>query len=1031
MLSTANFPLLRHPNPALLITKVELKNIKNHAEAEFTFQPGVIAICGPNGSGKTTILEAIAWALFDHLDYKRDDFVKRGTKRGQVAVSFVSDLDEREYIVTRDTGTGYHVYDPATKTRLLEQKKDVLPWLRQHLKVEPDTDLATLFKTTIGVPQGSFTYDFTLSPANRKTIFDQVLKVEEYRKASDNLRDTVRHIEGRIAEADNKLAAAEGELKIYDETKREHEETAGRVQSLEGESKLAGEERERAAGIVSKFDELQRRLETQRGAIERLRVKLELKKDSLTVARESVEQARKAAETVAAARTGYETYLAANARLTELERQRENRESLRKRQAGIEHDLIEARSLAKMSEQRLSEVASAREELVQLADKIEEQTSVERGIAELRERRGEAQSLQNSLATFDRELEKLRQRHAELSRQIESAGLLSEKAAQAEPLENERQRLDAEIGEKELAIGNFKLKRGHLESLRQEQSRLATELEKNSREAAKLEKLTAAAAKLSEIESRQQTETGRLASLRAEVDRDETMIRALESGGVCPLLTEKCLNLKPGESLDGRFRNGLDARRGEIEGLTKILTALAREMKQSRAAATETARLPHLQTELQRLALEIEAKQKQIAGIEAETLLGASLNDGDVKQLKARRSALEKQLREARDAERLASQAEVLKIELAGIQREGENKRAEREGIASRIAEIGNIESRIAEAENSLRALNDPRGRAAALDRTIKREAQWLREAETAAQKIAEINLLFEQVKAELLVFASLDGDIAAAAQARSASESDYHAFIQNEKTANTLGARQQELTATETEIAETQQLLAAALAEQAQLEKDYDAEAHRRAQSGLDQWRERATQLLTRLEHARQQFDRLKTQLARLEEVRERMREHLAAKEKSQRLRETADFIRDILQKAAPYITEMLLHSISAEANQLFRDITGRFDVTLRWAKDYEIMLEEEGRERPFLNLSGGEQMAAALSVRLALLKELSEINLAFFDEPTTNMDEERRRNLAQQIGRIKDFHQLFVISHDDSFEGFTDQIVLLGGGN
>jgi DNA repair protein SbcC/Rad50 len=71
---------------------------------------------------------------------------------------------------------------------------------------------------------------------------------------------------------------------------------------------------------------------------------------------------------------------------------------------------------------------------------------------------------------------------------------------------------------------------------------------------------------------------------------------------------------------------------------------------------------------------------------------------------------------------------------------------------------------------------------------------------------------------------------------------------------------------------------------------------------------------------------------------------------------------------------------------------------------------------------------MAAALAVRLALLKELSEVNIAFFDEPTTNMDEERRRNLAQQIGRIKDFHQLFVVSHDDSFEGYTDQIISLG---
>jgi exonuclease SbcC len=1012
----------------LLITKVELKNIKNHAEAEFTFQPGVIAICGPNGSGKTTILEAIAWALFDHLDYKRDDFVKRGAKRGQVAVSFVSDLDEREYVVTRDTGTGYHVYDPATKTRLLEQKKDVLPWLRQHLKVEADTDLAALFKSTIGVPQGSFTYDFTLSPANRKTIFDQVLKVEEYRKASDNLRDTVRHIEGRIAEADKKLAAAEGELKAYDETKREHDEIARRVQSLESEGKQASEERERAAVAVIRFDELQRRLETQRGAIERLRVKLELKKDSLTVARESVEQARKAAEIVAAARIGYETYLAANARLTELERQREARDEVRKRQTAIEHDLIEARSLAKIAEQRLAEVASAREELAQLAEKIETQVSVELGIAELRERRGELQSLQNSLTGFDRELEKLRQRYGELSRQIEAAASLTEKAAQVELLENGCKRLDAEIGEKELALGNFKLKRDHLESLRKEQARLATEIEKNSHDAAKLEKLTAAAAKLGEVETRQQSETERLAGLRAEVDRDETMIRALESGGVCPLLTEKCLNLKPGESLDGRFRTGLDVRRGEIQDLTKILTALAKELKQSRAAATETARLPHLQTELGRLAAEIEDRRKQISEIEAETSLGASLNEGDVKQLKTQRTTLEKQLREARDAERLASQAEVLKAELAGIEKEGESKRAERDSIAWRIAEIGDIVSRIAEAENSLRALNDPRGRATALDRTINREAEWQREAESAAQKIAAINSQMEHVKAELIAFASLGGDLASAAQARLVSESDYHAFIQNEKTAGTLESRRQEFAATEIEIGETETALAAALTEAAQLEKEYDAEAHRRAQFDLDQWRERATQLITQLEHARQQLDWLKTQLARLEEVRERMREHLLAREKAQRLRETADFIRDILQKAAPYITEMLLHSISAEANQLFREITGRFDVTLRWAKDYEITLEEEGRERPFLNLSGGEQMAAALSVRLALLKELSEINLAFFDEPTTNMDEERRRNLAQQIGRIKDFHQLFVISHDDSFEGFTDQIVVLG---
>jgi exonuclease SbcC len=68
---------------------------------------------------------------------------------------------------------------------------------------------------------------------------------------------------------------------------------------------------------------------------------------------------------------------------------------------------------------------------------------------------------------------------------------------------------------------------------------------------------------------------------------------------------------------------------------------------------------------------------------------------------------------------------------------------------------------------------------------------------------------------------------------------------------------------------------------------------------------------------------------------------------------------------------------------------------------------------------------MAAALSVRLALLKQLSDIRMAFFDEPTINMDAERRQRLAQQIGQVQHFDQLFVISHDDTFEESVDHII------
>ncbi len=1010
------------------ITRVELRNIKNHAEGEWAFQPGVVAICGPNGAGKTSILEAIAWALFDHLDYKRDDFVKRGTKRGQVAVTFISDLDGREYVVTRDTGGSYHVYDPETKTRLIEQKSQVTPWLRRHLGVDAGTDLSALFKTTIGVPQGAFTYDFTLPPSNRKGVFDQILKVEEYRQASDNLRDTLRHLDNLISEADRKLAEAEGELKSYDETKRLCDEAVARLRSLESEQVETVAERDRVAQDAQSLDDLLRKIETERRAIEQLRVKLEVKRDSLATAREGVEQAAAASAIVAAARAGYDGYLAASSRLAELEKRREARNELRARVAAIEHELIEARSQSRLFEERLGEVAGARAELAELEGKVERQNSIEAEIAGLREGRGEAQSLRRTLAALDQELERLRRRYADLSRQIEEAGARAPVAATAESLEAERAWLDAEINRAEMALNNSRLKHDHLETLRKDQGRLAAELDKARKEIGRLEPLIPVAGRLEGGEAERQGGAEELARLRAEVARDEEMVRALDQGGVCPLLTEKCLNLKPGESLDSRFRAGLESRRVEIANLQSALAALDGDLKRSRDAAVEIARLPRLQSDSARLADDLESNRGRMAEIEEEISQAAGFDEQEIRQLKIKRSGLETRIRQAREAERIYGQAEILRPELAQVAAEGEAKKRGRDDVARRVEKLGDIEARLADAEASLRSLNDPRGRAAALKQVVEREGELRRKLEEADTRVARVNDDLERANLEMRDYDALDGEVALAGRTRAESEHDYHAFIANEKIAATLAAREREMEALSSEIRQVDEAFNAAARSLNDLEGNYDPDRHRRALGELDGLRERAGRLATQIEHTGEQYSRLREQLVYLNEVRERARTQIAERERAERLRGTSDFIRDILQKAAPYITESYLFSISIEANHLFREITGRHDVTLQWTKDYEITLEEEGRERPFLNLSGGEQMAAALAVRLALLKELSEVNIAFFDEPTTNMDEERRRNLAQQIGRIKDFHQLFVISHDDSFEGYTDQIISLG---
>src|ERR1044071_7135240 len=245
----------------MLITRVELDNIKNYEEGSFEFEPGVTAISGPNGSGKTTLIEAIAWALFDQLPYKKEDFLRRGAKKGAVRVTFASALDGREYTVYRDTSTGYYIYDPITKMRLVEQKQQVGAWLKQHFGVEASTDLKSLFSSTIGVPQGTFTVDFAEQPSKRKISFDKVLRVDEYQRSAEDLRSLVRLVETHEGELREEIARVEVEVAQLDGLLAERARYEAHIEQMKEALAEAETERDRARIELERFGELRKSIE--------------------------------------------------------------------------------------------------------------------------------------------------------------------------------------------------------------------------------------------------------------------------------------------------------------------------------------------------------------------------------------------------------------------------------------------------------------------------------------------------------------------------------------------------------------------------------------------------------------------------------------------------------------------------------------------------------------------------------------------------------------------------------------------------
>jgi exonuclease SbcC len=72
--------------------------------------------------------------------------------------------------------------------------------------------------------------------------------------------------------------------------------------------------------------------------------------------------------------------------------------------------------------------------------------------------------------------------------------------------------------------------------------------------------------------------------------------------------------------------------------------------------------------------------------------------------------------------------------------------------------------------------------------------------------------------------------------------------------------------------------------------------------------------------------------------------------------------------------------------------------------------------------SLSGGEKVAVSLAIRMgiAFLMGASKIDFIILDEPTTNLDEERRRSFVKIVSEVFDkgagpINQLIIITHDE----------------
>ncbi len=176
------------------------------------------ALVGPTGNGKSTVLDAIGFALFGKVPRHDDKTVTRnivslGALEARVALDF--DVGRAHYTVTRVVTLGKST--PKHQVRLERLHDDGTAESLAAQVREADAAVVALlglpfddFTRCVVLPQGEFARFLTDEPRDRRSLLVRLLNLDVYRRLGDRARQRAQHAGSAVTALDARLSSLAG-----------------------------------------------------------------------------------------------------------------------------------------------------------------------------------------------------------------------------------------------------------------------------------------------------------------------------------------------------------------------------------------------------------------------------------------------------------------------------------------------------------------------------------------------------------------------------------------------------------------------------------------------------------------------------------------------------------------------------------------------------------------------------------------------------------------------------------------------------
>ena len=1041
----------------MLLNKLILRNFKKYRRATIEFQEGLTGIVGSNGSGKSTIVEAIAWALYGNkASTIKRDLIKNTHANDNEPVDVILCLrqDNKDLKISRSM-KGKYLSPDATlyinNDPIASGYRDVDQKLEEILNISYQDFMKTFYARQKDLDNllkegGTGKREYLLKLLGLDDIKENA--VEQIKSDRSSLEEQKNRLAGALAELWDVEARLEETAGSILQAKRVLEE-AERVQSaLAGAREMRKQDLEVQAEKMRSYELLEER---------RSRLKLQEgeKREIIKAEERRLEEVMHSRRLLSDLEPQLERRAAVLASLELSEPKRKMYEEISRRMAAVAAGLESEERALQENESRLSLLHKDEAHLEELKVKEKEH--------------GEAQTLLNSL-------EGQRDRHAGLQASLREEAVrlsatcanLARSEAAIQDLLNARTRLEAIIPckdearrlERELAdLGGQREKQKELEGLSSQKDALDGRKARLEGEAARSHQELDGLADLDRQEAKLRDQDRELDLLGSELnsglaDRKGELkvqelafsgaqanlkkVRALGAKGGCPtcerplegqrdLLIEKYEQAAAqAEKEIADLQAGMKAQMQKIEGAARTRSSLKKAFDDLNS---QKSRRSALQADLQRLEGQISEAKSELAEIcrRIELLGAVSLDLQRLEKIEASLKMLAP----------LVEECGALSVRLEDL------PRRERER-ASMEKEKDNLEGRCRDLEGQIQALGyaeseytDAKARLAKLD-PLHDRFLFLRErvleipalAERISMQQRELDRLVQSLQEQRRSLKALGFDPAE----HEALQKEGKALAPAEAAAQTIRLK----LAAEPDI---QRRLAEAVAALASLVKDYAvAEEQHKALGYSPKMHEAARLALagaeTELEKARKVVSEKKVRLGilesgldRLKDLARRKKEHERVLRELGRKLEVVDTTRVLVNGFMDQVLMRVKSEIARTAGEILEEVSGKYSL-LEIDDDFNIRVEDRGEYYPISRYSGGEIDMIAVSVRVAISEYLMRFgpdgesySFLIMDEVFGSQDLEHREKMIQMLRSLEErFPQIIAISHISDVQGQFD---------